>query len=861
MALFKCKMCGGSLEIASGTTVIECEYCGTKQTLPKLDDDKRANMYDRANHFRRNNEFDKAMGIYEQILNEDNTDAEAYWSLVLCRYGIEYVEDPSSHKRIPTVNRTQFTSVLADEDYKSALANSDTYQKSIYEIEAKAIDEIQKGILTISQKEEPFDVFICYKETDRNGRRTPDSVLAQELYFGLKSEGFKVFFSRITLEDKLGSAYEPYIFAALNSAKVMVVLGTKPEFFNAVWVKNEWSRYLALIKQGQQKMLIPAYKDMDPYDLPEEFSHLQAQDMSKLGFMQDLIRGIKKIIKPKPTVIEGTIVATPTNTNVAPLLKRASMFLEDGDFVKAEEFYEKVLNQDPECAQAYLGKLMAELHVKNQDDLNDCAKPFDEHYNYQKALRFANDSLKTVLVGYIEHINTRNENARLEDTYQKAVTAMNCAKNESEFRKAAQLFDSICAYKDSTERSARCLEKAEAVCLERERKAEIDRKEAKKQFKRNAIIYCITILTICAVIAVVIWVSTAIRKNSYYENGEYGKLVIEFGMTDFVIPEGVTVIEDRAFAYCSTLKSITIPKSVTKIGNNAFFGCTNLTSVNIPDSVTSIGAGAFNGCSSLTSITLPFVGASINQKTDNTSFGYIFGPSFSSLYGNDCVPVSLKTVVITSDTSIADCAFYGCSSLTSITIHDTVTSIGYRAFYGCSSLESITLPFVGATKDGTSNTYFGYIFGNRSSTSTDENIPASLKSVVITGGATNVTSIASNAFYKCSSLTSITLPEKVTSIGNFAFSECTNLTSITIPDGVKTIGLCALSSCPRLTNIIIPDSITTIDAHAFRVCTSLTSITFQGTVAQWNAIDFGANWKEFVPATEVVCSDGTVTLN
>ena len=99
MALFKCKMCGGTLEINNNETVATCEYCGTQQTLPKLDDDKRANMYDRANHFRRNNEFDKAMGIYEQILNEDNTDAEAYWSLVLCRYGIEYVEDPSSHKR------------------------------------------------------------------------------------------------------------------------------------------------------------------------------------------------------------------------------------------------------------------------------------------------------------------------------------------------------------------------------------------------------------------------------------------------------------------------------------------------------------------------------------------------------------------------------------------------------------------------------------------------------------------------------------------------------------------------------------------------------------------------------------------
>lgn len=316
MALFKCKMCGGALEIAAGTTVIECEYCGTQQTLPKLDDDKRANMYDRANHFRRINEFDKAMGIYEQILNEDSADSEAYWSLVLCRYGIEYVEDPTSHKRIPTVNRAQFTSIFDDDNYKSALQYADGYQRVVYEGEAKIINEIQKGILAISQKEEPFDVFICYKESDNNGRRTPDSVLAQDLYYQLKQEGFKVFFSRITLEDKLGTAYEPYIFAALNSAKIMVVLGTKPEFFNAVWVKNEWSRYLALIKQGQKKMLIPAYKDMDPYDLPEEFSHLQAQDMSKLGFMQDLIRGIKKIVGEYPTYATESIrknVSSQTN--------------------------------------------------------------------------------------------------------------------------------------------------------------------------------------------------------------------------------------------------------------------------------------------------------------------------------------------------------------------------------------------------------------------------------------------------------------------------------------------------------------------------------------------------------------------
>ena len=225
MSIFKCKMCGGALEIKDGESVAVCEYCGTKQTLPKLDDEKRANLYDRANHFRRNNEFDKAAGIYEQILNEDKTDAEAYWSLVLCRYGIEYVEDPATHKRVPTVNRAQYTSVFDDDNYRSALEYADAAQRNVYEQEAAAINEIQKGILAISQKEEPFDIFICYKETDNNGRRTPDSVLANDLYHQLTQEGYKVFFSRITLEDKLGAAYEPYIFAALNSAKVTVFPG------------------------------------------------------------------------------------------------------------------------------------------------------------------------------------------------------------------------------------------------------------------------------------------------------------------------------------------------------------------------------------------------------------------------------------------------------------------------------------------------------------------------------------------------------------------------------------------------------------------------------------------------------------
>ena len=519
MSVFKCKMCGGTIEFNPGDTVGVCDSCGTKQTLPRLDDEKRANLYDRANHFRRNNEFDKAAGIYEQILNEDGSDAEAYWSLVLCRYGIEYVEDAATKKRVPTVNRAQYTSVFDDDNYKSALKYADGYQKAIYEEEAKTINDIQKGILEISQKEEPFDVFICYKENDSAGRRTPDSVLANDLYHQLTREGFKVFFARITLEDKLGTAYEPYIFAALNSAKVMVVLGTKPEYFNAVWVKNEWSRYLSLIKNGADKMLVPAYKDMDPYDLPEEFSHLQAQDMSKLGFMQDLIRGIKKIVNggksAKSTNREAAAPSSGSNTE--PLLKRAFIFLEDGGFKSADEYCEKVLDINPECAEAYLGKLMAELNVKKRGKLRDCELPFDTYDNYKKIMRFGDENLKAQLKKDIEFINERTLDLILERAKSKLSSKL--------YEEALDLLNEISGYKNADELIDLCNEKREEERAEEERKAEERRIQAEKTKKRLKKIAAVATLIVCACIAFLIVLNTVIiphirRRPAFAKYGE-----------------------------------------------------------------------------------------------------------------------------------------------------------------------------------------------------------------------------------------------------------------------------------------------------------------------------------------------------
>ena len=412
--IIKCKMCGGDIDFIPGATYGTCEYCGSTSTIPQAEDENKLNRYNRANHFRRQCEFDKAVAAYEKILEQDDTDAEAHWGAVISRFGIEYVEDPATHQRIPTCHRVQVASILTDEDYLAAVENApDEESRRIYQEEAARIAEIQKGILAISANEKPYDVFICYKETDENGQRTRDSQWAQDVYYGLTEQGLKVFFSRITLEDKLGQQYEPYIFAALNSAKVMVVIGSKPEYFNAVWVKNEWSRYLSLMKHDHKRLLIPCYRGMDPYDLPEELSMLQSQDMSKIGFMQDLLRGIQKVMQQPTSAPQGVRVETAAAETNAPgvtsLLKRAALFLEDGDTASAREYYDRVLDIDPECAEAYMGKVCAETGCRKESDLGALNYCVDMRGDWQKAVRFASAGQKQKYEGYMVSVRARVE--------------------------------------------------------------------------------------------------------------------------------------------------------------------------------------------------------------------------------------------------------------------------------------------------------------------------------------------------------------------------------------------------------------------------------------------------------------------
>ena len=202
--------------------------------------------------------------------------------------------------------------------------------------------------------------------------------------------------------------------------------------------------------------------------------------------------------------------------------------------------------------------------------------------------------------------------------------------------------------------------------------------------------------------------------------------------------------------------------------------------------VTSIGDVAFYGCSSLTSVTIPDSVTSIGE---------------SAFY--DCS--SLKSVTIPdSVTSIGRSAFYGCSSLTSVTIPNSVTSIRIWAFYGCSSLTSVTIP--------------------NSVTSIGDNAFSGCSSLTSVTIPNSVTSIVDGAFEGCSSLKSVTIPNCVTSIGDGAFEGCSSLKSVTIPNCVTSIGEYAFSGCSSLTSVTIPDSVTSIGGCAFSGCKGLADL-------------------------------------
>jgi len=401
MELMTCKTCAGSL-IREGNYYV-CEACGNKFEIDRAND---INAVQRANAWEalRQSDYEKATELFEEILLKDKSDHEAYWGKSLAKASILYVTDLQEGKKVPTCNNITENSFLQDKDVQKAISYAPADVKTTYQQQAQQIEKIRIEWLEKARKEPPYDVFISYKDSDKeNGiDRTQDSVDAMELYNLLKDKGYQVFYSRITLRDKISEQYEPYIYNALKTAKVMIVFGEKPEYFSAVWLKNEWSRFITMITKGEKhkNSLVVVYKNMNPNDLPVVLKSRQCMNMSDLTFLTDLERHIKRVvddskqaahldrveiqggqISKKSSQIKQETLQTreigkgaiaETSIGEKQMLDLAKTYIKAQQWAEAQKLIDDILFSNPSYAEAILCSLFIKYKTDSVDVL--CSK-------------------------------------------------------------------------------------------------------------------------------------------------------------------------------------------------------------------------------------------------------------------------------------------------------------------------------------------------------------------------------------------------------------------------------------------------------------------------------------------------------
>lgn len=372
-----CETCGGSLDYAADGRSAVCPYCGNEYHFRESRGDALVLSLNRAHALRQNNDFDGAATEYKLVAESDPQCAEAWWGLALCTYGVEYIEDPRTHRRVPVCRRTVKKSILEDENYLNALRTAAEEQCEAYRTRAAAIDALQNGIKRRLEEEEDYDVFLCFRAEDDAGTPTRERAVALELYGAFSSRGIRTFCSEVTLRGRLGEDYEPLIYKALYSCRVFILIAMREENIGSAWVRSEWSRFCDRVYEERLTgACFAVFDGISPASLPS-FLRAQGVDLSKYpqgGYAEEIADSLAQKLGK---VTEGAALSSAAGAAaegaeesggqaagaLAALLAEGKRALRAGDFVCAAAAFSRAIEEDAESADAWLGAFLADIEV------------------------------------------------------------------------------------------------------------------------------------------------------------------------------------------------------------------------------------------------------------------------------------------------------------------------------------------------------------------------------------------------------------------------------------------------------------------------------------------------------------------
>lgn len=412
-SMFKCPCCNGEMEIiADGLG--QCIYCESKHPLPK----SYENQLNRANKLRQEEmRFDEALELYKEIVSEASDELEAHWGAVLCRFGIEYVEDaPKKFK--PTCHRTIETSIFEDVDYRMIMERAGEQQKELYSRQAGQIDAIQKKILAFQATAEPYDIFLSLKVTDDSGNKTVEREIAMRLYDQL-SDKYRVFFSEVSLKSEYaGEDYEAVIYSALRSSKVMILIAENVGNMKAKWVRNEWSRYNRMGKEDKEKKLICLVRKemLDDDGFPIEFAAKEHLFIGDIGYETDLLHNLDtyfKRIRKKSDGGAGAVKGLSGERDMKLVL--AENAFRQKDYKRAKEAAHEATLRDSECAKAYWYRLLASIGY-GPDNVLSAKVDFSSYKDFEICCKYAEGKEREE---YIRISEECLKNLKLQESYDQ----------------------------------------------------------------------------------------------------------------------------------------------------------------------------------------------------------------------------------------------------------------------------------------------------------------------------------------------------------------------------------------------------------------------------------------------------------